>query len=252
MIFLKNEKEIMLLKESGRILRFILNSLEKKAKKGTNLLELEELAQKLCKEYKVVPIFLGYQPEGAKKPFPAAICTSLNDVVVHGVPRDYFLKDGDVLKIDMGIAYQGMITDAALTVLIGKISPLAKKLVEATKKSLEAAIKVAKKGRSLGDIGWAIENQAKKYGFSVLKSLTGHGVGFQLHEDPVIFNYGKKGEGEKLREGMVLAIEPMLSVSCQEVVQKEDESYATLDESLAAHFEHTIAITSKGTIVLTE
>lgn len=251
MILLKNEREISVLRESGRILRLILESLKKKAVEGTNLLELDKLAKSLCKQYGATPTFFGYKPDGAKKPFPAAICTSLNEVVVHGTPKNYILRSADILKIDMGISFQGMITDAAITIPIGKVSPLARKIIDATQKSLKAAVAVTKKGKTLGDIGWAIENQAKKYGFFVIKGLTGHGVGYELHEDPVILNYGRKGTGEKLKPGMVLAIEPMLSVSSEEIIQNADESYASRDGGLTAHFEHTIAITDKESIVLT-
>jgi methionyl aminopeptidase len=252
MILLKTDKEIEILAESGRILSSVLKTLSKKAKIGASLMELEQAARKMLKEAGAKPAFLGYQPDGAEKPYPAALCLSLNDVVVHGIPRDYILRSGDVLKIDIGVIYEGMVTDSAVTIGMGKISSLAKKLMVSTKKALDAAIIAAKKGKYLGDIGYAIERQAKKDGFKVLKGLTGHGVGYEVHEDPVILNYGRKGTGPELKEGMVLAIEPMLSVSSEEIIQNRDESYSSADRSLTAQFEHTIAITKKGTVILTK
>lgn len=252
MILLKTDKEIEVLKESGKILSSVLRTLEKKAGIGVNLMELENLARKMLKEAGAKPAFLGYQPEGAGRPYPAALCLSLNEVVVHGIPREYILRPGDVLKIDMGVVYEGMYTDSAVTVGMGKISPLAKRLMASTRKALDKALKAAKKGKHLGDIGYAIERRAKKDGFEVIRGLTGHGVGYEVHEDPVILNYGKKGTGVELKEGMVLAIEPMLSVSSPDVIQNRDESYSSADGSLTAQFEHTIAITKKGTIILTK
>lgn len=252
MILLKTDKEIEVLADSGKILSFVLNALSKKAGVGVNLLELEQMARKMLKEAGARPAFLGYQPEGADRPYPAALCLSLNSVVVHGIPRDHILRSGDLLKIDMGVVYEGMYTDSAVTVGIGKISSIAKKLVISTRRALEVALSVAKKGKYLGDIGYIIEKQARKDGFRVLKGLTGHGVGYEVHEDPVILNYGKKGTGPELKEGMVLAIEPMLSVSSEQVIQNRDESYSSADGSLTAQFEHTVAITKKGTVILTK
>lgn len=251
MVLIKSDKDIELLKESGRILALILRELKDRAREGVTLAALDKHARIRAKEMKAYPTFLGYQPEGATKPYPAAICASLNDVVVHGVPNEYALKSGDLLSVDMGITYEGMITDAAFTVPIGKVGPKAKQLMAATRRALEEAIKIAKPGRTLGDIGWVVERQAGRDGFKVLRGLTGHGVGYELHEDPVIFNFGEKGSGMKLKEGMVLAIEPMLSLSTNDIVQNDDESYSSVDGSLTAHFEHTIVITSKGNEVLT-
>ena len=252
MILLKTDKEIEILAESGKILSSVLKTLGKKAVVGVNLMELENTARKMLKETGAKPAFLGYQPEGAEEPYPAALCLSLNEVVVHGVPRDRILRSGDVLKIDMGVVYGGMYTDSAITVGIGKISPIAKKLMASTQKALDEALKAVKKGRYLGDIGYAIEKRAEKDGLKVLKGLTGHGVGYEVHEDPVVLNYGKKGTGPELKEGMVLAIEPMLSVSSEQIIQNRDESYSSADGSLTAQFEHTVAITKKGPVVLTK
>lgn len=250
-MMLKSASDIDTLKESGKIAHIILAELKEMAKEGVDIRLLDAHARKRAKEYGAYPTFLGYQPEGAEHPYPAAICASLNDVVVHGVPREYYLKDGDILKIDMGITYRGLIADTATTVVIGKVSSKIKKLLSATKKALDEGIRIAKVGKHLGDIGYAIERQATKHGFKVLRSLTGHGVGYELHEDPMIFNFGKKGIGPELKEGMVLALEPMFSLSSEDVVQNEDESYSSADGSPTAHFEHTIAITKKGPLIIT-
>jgi methionyl aminopeptidase len=252
MILLKTNKEIDVLKESGKILSKILNELKNLSKEGANLLYLNDYAKNAAKKAGAVPSFFGYSPDGASSPYPASICASLNDVVVHGVPFDYNLKSGDVFSVDMGINYKGFYTDAAFTVGIGKISSTASKLIKSTRKSLEEAVKEAKNGKFLGDIGYAIERRAKIDGFKVIKSLTGHGVGYEVHEDPIIFNFGEKNTGIKLKPGMVLAIEPMFGVSSGDIVQNRDESYSTRDGGLSAHFEHTIAITEKGAIVLTK
>ncbi len=251
MIFIKKKEEIEYLEKSGKVLASILKDLSKEAKEGKSLHALDERARALCKEYGVRPAFLGYQPEGADHPYPAAVCLSLNEVVVHGTPSQRVLRNGDVLKIDMGVSYEGFITDAACTVAIGRVSPAARKLMAATKKALEKGIAAAKKGKHIGDIGYAVERVARGERMHVLKGLTGHGVGYELHEDPVILNYGTKGTGPEIKEGMVLAIEPMFSAGTEDIVQNRDESYSSADGSLTAHFEHTIAIRNGKTIVLT-
>jgi methionyl aminopeptidase len=251
MIQLKLREEVAILKESGAILASILAELSDMAKEGVTLNELDKHARKRSKDFDAHPTFLGYKPDGASKAFPAALCTSLNEVVVHGVPNQRVLQKGDVLKIDMGITYQGMITDSATTVVIGGTSKEVYNLIDATKRALEEAIDVSLVGARLGDIGYVIAQTAQKAGVKVLKDLTGHGVGYELHEDPVVWNVGKKGEGEILREGMVIAIEPMFALSSSAIIQRDDDSYAVQDGSMSAHFEHSIAITKEGPIVLT-
>lgn len=252
MALLKTEKEIAVLEESGRILARLLREISNRARPGVNLLSLEKFALQFIKERKAIPAFLGYRPEEAARPFPAALCLSLNDTVVHGVPFDYSLVPGDILKIDSGISYQGLYTDSAITVGIKPISKKAERLIVSTKKCLENGILAAKPGGTTGDIGYAIAKQAEKDGFFVLKELTGHGVGYEIHEDPIIWNFGKKGEGDVLSPGMIIAIEPMLSVSCDQIKKNaRDDSYASQDGGLTAHFEHTVAITKKGARVLT-
>lgn len=250
-ILLKNENDLVMLRVSGGILARTLRALREAAREGVRLAELEQKARELLKREGARAAFLGYKPEGAVKAYPAALCTSVNDQIVHGVPSPYALRSGDLLKIDFGVDYKGYITDAATTVGIGKVSKEAERLMQATESALADAIRACAPGAHLGDVGRAIEARAKKGGFSVADGLTGHGVGFALHEDPTVYNFGTKGEGMRLVPGLVIAIEPMFAVGGPEIVQKRDESYATRDGSLSAHFEHTVAITERGTEVLT-
>ncbi len=251
MIYLYSFSEIKKIALAGKILAKILEIVKKKVKVGVSLRHLDRLAFQLAKKYKARPAFLGYQPDSASKPFGGSICASINDVIVHGLPLDYKLQSGDVLKIDFGIEYQNFFADAAITVSIGKISREAKRLIETTKLALKKAIKMAKPGKTLGDIGWVIQKTAEDNGLKVIKDLTGHGIGKELHEAPVIYNFGRKGEGIKLEPGMVLAIEPMLAIGTEKIIQRPDESWATDDSSLSAHFEHTIVVTERGAKVLT-
>lgn len=252
MIRIYSSSEIKSIAVSGAILAKVFEKTAKEARIGTVLKDLDKLAFRLIRESGAEPAFLNYRPNGALKPYQATICASINDVIVHGLPNDYQLKNGDVLKLDFGVKYQGFYSDAAVTVGIGEISPEAKKIIKATKIALEEAIKIAKSGNFLGDIGWVIEKTAKKFGVKAVKELTGHGIGRELHEDPNIYNFGKKGKGIELKSGMVLAIEPMFAIGTEKIIQKKDESWATADGSLSAHFEHTIAITDKGSEVLTQ
>lgn len=251
MVKLKSPKDIEELKKSGKILSSILKEIRKEAKAGVQLKFFDELARELLKKFGAKPAFLGYKPEGAVRPFPAAICASVNEKIVHGIPSNYILKNGDILKLDFGVNFNGYITDAAITLGIGKISTEAKKLINVTKLALENAVKECKSNNYLGDIGFAIENSIKGTGFEIVKGLTGHGVGFRLHEDPSVYNYGKRGEGMKLAPGLVLAIEPMVNVGSGEIIQMSDDSFNTKDKRLSAHFEKTIAITENGREVIT-
>ncbi len=252
MIRIYSASEIEKIRASGKILSKILKSLKKEIKIGVELNYLDELAYKMTKGNGAEPAFLGYRPGGAKYAYGASICASVNNVIVHGLPSSYRIKSGDVLKIDFGVKYKGFYSDSAFTIIVGKSNKESKNLVLATKKSLEEGIKQAKPGNRLGDIGWAIERIAKKYGLKVVKGLTGHGVGLNLHEEPNVYNFGEKGRGPKLKPGMVLAIEPMFAIGTEEIIQKPDESWATIDGSLSAHFEHTVVITEKGNMVVTK
>src|SRR3989344_1948589 len=251
MIKLKTPEQIEKIARSGKILSEVFQKTIEEAKIGTSLKRLDDLAYQLIKKAGAEPAFLGYKPSGAKHPYSATICASINDIIVHGFPTDYKLKNGDILKLDFGVKYEGFYSDAAVTIGIGAISKEAENLIKAAENALNEAIKIIKIGNTLGDIGFAISQTAKKYGVKAIKELTGHGVGLKLHEDPTIYNYGEKGKGIKLKPGMVLAVEPMFAISTDKIIQKKDESWATADGSLSAHFEHTVAITEKGVKILT-
>ena len=250
-MLIKTQEQIKKIKVSGKILASVAKELKKNIFEGVALKDLDLLARKLIQEAGAEPAFLGYQPHGADHPFPASICASLNEVVVHGIPNKYKLRSGDILKLDFGVSYQGFITDSAFTVGIGDISKEAQKLMDVTKHSLMLGIKECRAGKTLGDIGWAINDYVQRNGFKVVKGLCGHGVGIELHEEPSVFNEGQKNTGLELRPGMVLALEPMVSAGDPYIVQTDQESYATRDGSLSAHFEHTVLITERNPEILT-
>jgi len=232
---------------AGKILAKILDELKKEVKPGIRTKDLEIKARELMREYKVKPAFLGY--EG----YPASICTSVNDIIVHGIPSEYQLKEGDILSLDLGIKYKGYYADMAVTLPVGKISEEAQRLIRVTKKALKRAIKKARPGNTIGDIGNTIQRYVEKRGFYVIKELCGHGIGRELHEEPQILNYGKRHTGAKLKEGMVFCIEPMVAMGGGRIKKAPDGfGYATADGSLSAHFEHMVVITKKGRKVLTK
>jgi methionyl aminopeptidase len=238
--------------EGGRRLGAVLQQLKKEVKVGVTTLALDRAARALIEHAGDVPAFLNYRPAGARRAYPYTLCASVNSVVVHGQPSEYVLKEGDIIKLDLGLKHEGFYLDAAITVGVGKISVEAKKLMAVTEESLYAGIKEAKPGRTLGDIGYAIERVVRRNKFSVAEGLTGHGIGRALHEDPTVFNFGDRGTGMKLVPGMVIAIEPMVAIGGGEIVQLRDEGYGTADRTWAAHFEHTVAITDKGPMILTK
>ncbi|MDO8601814.1 MAG: type I methionyl aminopeptidase [bacterium] len=248
---IKTADEIAKMTRAGEILAGGLREVKKSIKPGITGLELDAIFERYVKRHGGSCVFFGYQPEGADKPYPASICVSPNEVIVHGTPNKKPLKAGDIVSVDVGVNYQGYCADAAITVAVGKASPLVKKLIEVTRKSLELGIAAAKPGNTLGDIGYAIQTHITDNGFKVAKGLTGHGIGTALHEDPHVYNEGRSGEGMKLSPGMCLALEPMVGVGTGKIVQLPDDSYAIADGSLSAHFEHTIVITEKGNRILT-
>lgn len=251
-MLIKTPEQIKNIRIAGKILANTAKELKKSIAEGVVLKDLDKLAKKLIEDAGAEPTFLGYQPSGANHPFPASICASLNEVVVHGIPNNYKLKSGDILKLDFGVSYQGFIADSAFTVGVGKISSENQKLMETTKHALMLGIKECRAGKTLGDIGWAINDYVKKNGFKVVKGLCGHGVGVELHEEPSVFNEGTKNTGLELKPGMVLALEPMVSAGDPYIVQTEQESYATRDGSVSAHFEHTVLITERDPEILTK
>lgn len=251
MISIKTPEELKKMRVAGKILSSVAKEVLAMADVGVRLKTLDDQTRKLIYQAGARPAFLGYKPYGAAKPYPCSVCASVNDVVVHGVPGSYKLRSGDLLKLDFGVIYDGYHADAAWTIPIGKISTQAGKLIETTKNALRLAVKQCKTNKTLGDIGYVIKNYVEKHGFKIIKGLTGHGIGKDLHEDPEVYNEGQKGSGIELKQGMVLAIEPMVSVSSPHVKQLSDDSWATADGSLSAHFEHTVAITADKPEALT-
>lgn len=253
MISLKNSKEIEVLRRGGRILAEILAALRKEVRAGISTKYLNDYGEEMIFEAGAKPAFLGYLSKAIGKPYPASLCTSLNSVIVHGLPSEsVLLKEGDILGLDLGLEFQGLFTDAALTVGVGEIGSEAQNLLSVTKRVLDLALLEVKPGNHIGDIGFAIETFIKSFGFSVIRDLVGHGVGFKLHEEPSIPNWGRKGGGEVLSPGMVLAIEPMVSIGSGEIKLSSDGwGYETQDKSLAAHFEHTVLVQENGNEVLT-
>ncbi len=248
---IKTPEQIKNIRIAGKIWASVAKQIQSAVKIGVSLKEIDALTEKLIKQAGAEPAFLNYCPHGANAPFPASICASLNEVVVHGVPAGYKLKSGDLLKVDFGVTYQGGISDAAFSIGVGKISPEAERLMDVTRHSLILGIKECRPGKTLGDIGWAINNYVTRHGFKVVKGLCGHGVGNAIHEEPAVFNEGQKNTGLALKAGMVLALEPMVSMGDPYIIHRPDDSYATRDRSLSAHFEHTVLITDKGPEVLT-
>ena len=247
-ITIKTEKEIEIMKKGGRILGEILGELKKKVKPGVSTLELNDFAEKLLFSKKVESAFKGY------KGYPSSLCTSVNNVVVHGIPNsETILKSGDLISLDFGLKHQGLYVDAAISCRVGKISETAKKMIKVTKGALDLAISKVKAGVHLGDIGAAIENYVSKKGFFVVKEFCGHGIGKELHEEPQILNFGRRGEGIILKPGMTLCFEPMVNEkSSATKILSNGWTAVTKDGGLAAHFEHTILVTKKGCEVLTK
>lgn len=244
---IKGPDEIALMREAGRIVCEILDALEKAVAPGVSTWELDALAEELIAQKGARPAFKGYHG------FPAVLCASVNHEVVHGIPdRKRRLLAGDLLKLDFGVAYRGYFGDSARTVAVGKVASEAQALVDATRQSLEKAIRVMQPGNRIGDIGHAVQRHVEARGFSVVRDFMGHGIGRKLHEPPQVPNYGQAGAGMKLRPGMVLAVEPMVNQGTADVEVLEDEWTAvTVDGKLSAHFEHTILISERGPEVLT-
>ncbi len=255
-IIIKTKEEIEIIRECGKRLATVLNKTALLVRPGISTLELDEYAEKLIREYGDKPAFKNYKPYGAKTPFPATLCISVNDEVVHGIPKaDCILKEGDIVSLDCGINHRGYFTDMAITVAVGKISKEDKKLLEITREALMIGIKAAKIGKRVGDIGYAIESfvRKQKHNYGIVDILSGHGVGKYIHEDPFVPNFGDKNTGEKLVEGMVLALEPMLNLGTKNVfLDKGDNwTFKTRDGKKSAHFELTIAVGKNGGEILT-
>lgn len=250
----KQPKEIAFLREGGALLARVLDDVAAAVAPGVTTMQLNEMADKGIRACGGTPAFLGYggRPDGSKA-FPCALCTSVNEEVVHTIPHhEKVLEDGDIIGLDIGMKYKGLFTDHAVTVPVGKVSKEAKKLTDVTKKSLYAGLKIIAPGKTLGDLGHAIQTVIEKAGFSVVRELVGHGVGYEVHEPPHVPNFGRKGKGLVLKEGMVLAIEPMANVGAPHVTFTDNWAVLTADASLSAHFEHTIVVTKNGCEILTQ
>ncbi|MEX2341121.1 MAG: type I methionyl aminopeptidase [Candidatus Paceibacterota bacterium] len=255
-ITIKTEEDIKKLRKGGRLLALILDELEKEVIPGRSTIDVDDRAMELLEEYDLEPMILGYQPTFAPRPYPAATCVSINDVVVHGIPNEnpQIFKDGDVISVDLVIGYQGVILDSARTVICGEGSNEAKELLAVTAAALRAAVEAAHPGAQVSAIGAAIEKVVPK-GYSIVEALCGHGVGYALHEEPQVPNYVQKGNpGPILKPGMVLAIEPMIIRGGKDVVFDEDDGYTvrSVDGGISAHMEHTVLITKDDPEILTE
>lgn len=251
-VIIKTPEEIEIIREGGKRLAFVLAETAKQVKPGVSTYELDKFAHKLIKEGGDIPAFLDYKPEGVTSGYPATLCTSVNNEIVHSIPgKNKILKEGDIVSLDLGLNHKGLFTDHAVTVPVGKISKKDQKLIDDTKKALEIGIWAARGGETVGDIGHAIESFVHgRYG--IVRELAGHGVGIKVHEDPYIPNYGKAGKGQKLIPGMVVAIEPMLNIGKDNIVNGSDGyTIKTADGSRSAHFEHTILITEGEAEILT-
>lgn len=245
MIVRKTRGELDLMDEANRIVHQVLDLLEQEVVPGISTRELDRLAEGHIRAAGAAPAFLGYNG------FPATLCTSVNDVIIHGIPNDMPLREGDIIGIDCGVLHLGYYGDAARTFAVGRVQPPAGRLLDITRRALEAAVGQVRPGGRLSDIGHAVQGVVEEAGFSVVREFVGHGVGTSLHEDPQIPNYGEPGRGVKLRPGMVLAIEPMVNAGDPEVRMDEDGWTArTADGSLSAHFEYSVAVTESGARVL--
>lgn len=248
MIILKSQLEIEEMRKAGKIVALAHEVIKQHIKPGISTLELDQIAEEVIREHGAIPAFKGYHG------FPGSICASINKEVVHGIPtKGRILKDGDIISVDIGSLINGYYGDSAKTYAVGNISDEAKKLIEVTRASFYEGLKYCKVGYRLSDVSHAIQKHVEDNGFSVVRDFVGHGIGTSMHEEPQIPNYGKPGKGPRLAKGMVLAIEPMVNVGEYEVIVLDDEwTVETLDGSLSAHYEHTIAITDDEPIILTD
>jgi methionyl aminopeptidase len=246
-ISIKTPQEIEKMRASGAILRQVHQAVEQAVKAGATTIDMERVAEAKIKELGAKPAFKGYND------YPACLCTSVNNEVIHGIPSaKRVLQEGDIVSVDCGVILDGYYSDAAVTHAVGAISAETRKLLDVTKASLEQAIQQVQVGSTLGDVGAAVQEMCEAEGFGVVRDFVGHGIGKSMHEDPQVPNYGRRGKGTKLKAGMVLAIEPMINAGSADVkVLKDGWTAVTVDGSMSAHFEHTVAVTKDGPLVLT-
>ena len=254
MIIIKTPEEIEILREGGKRLAAVLSKVKEKVKPGISTWELDKYTEKLIKDMGDYPATLNYLPEGASYPYPASLCISVNNEVVHGIPKkDKILQEGDIVSLDLVLKHKNLFTDMAVTVPVGEVSASSLKLMKVTEDALKVGINAAQGGNRIGDIGHAIESFVRPHRYGVVEILSGHGVGRAIHEDPYVPNFGKANTGAKLMPGMVIAIEPMLNNGTKNVVLDNDEwTFRTADGKKSAHFEHTILITEGEPEILTK
>lgn len=245
-IIIKTSEEIRIMTEGGRILARIMKELEKMVKPGIATKELDKVSQNLVFESKAKCSFKNYQG------FPACLCVSINEEVVHAIPSERKLEPGDIISLDLGMLYKGFHTDMAITLAVGNIALETQRLIRVTKKALKRGIKKVRPGNTFGDIGNTIQRHVESQGFNVIRDLCGHGIGKKVHEEPQILNYGQRRKGEEIKEGMVFCLEPMVAMGDWRIKKSKDGyGFATADNSLSAHFEHTIVATKNGCQILT-
>lgn len=245
MIIYKSSEELQEIKLSNQIVARILAELKDLIRPGIQTKDLDEYAKRRCKEMDAVPAFKGYRG------YPASLCTSINEEIVHGIPSSRKLQEGDIISLDFGVNYRGFYGDAAVTYPVGKISPRAQKLIETAEKAFEKGIEQMKEGNRLSDISHAVQSYVESQGFSVIRAFVGHGIGFSLHEEPQVPNFGMPGRGPRVKPGLVLAVEPMIAVGDYRVeILADGWTAVTRDRSLSAHFEHTVALTKNGLEIL--
>ena len=251
MISLKSVREIEIMRRANVIVAEVLQALKSRVAPGITTLELDAIAEELTLKKKAVPAFKGYSVAG--RVFPRCLCVSINEEIVHGIPSTRELREGDIVGLDYGVVYEGFYGDSAITVGVGQVNEEAKRLMEVTELALQRGIEQLREGKRLGDLGAVVQETAENAGYSVVRAFVGHGIGKKLHEEPPVPNYGEPDRGLRLKEGMVLAIEPMVNAGGYEVEIKEDGWTAvTKDGSLAAHFEHSVAVTKNGPYVLSQ
>ena len=250
----KGDDDIRKLREGGKHLSAVLHEVSKLVKPGVTARELDAKAEELIRQFGDTPSFLNYTPDGAERPYPASLCVSINDEVVHGIPneKDKVLKEGDIVGLDIGLWHEGVCVDMAETVGVGMISDEARQLIDTTREALVVGIQACTLGNYINDIGCAIEKFAKPFKYGIVEELGGHGVGLHVHEAPYVPNFCMKGESPKIVSGMVLALEPMLNLGTKHVILADDGyTFKTADGKLSAHFEHTILITDDGPEIIT-
>lgn len=241
-IFLKTEDEVAKMRKANQLVGKTLGELAKHIKHGVTTLQLDKIAEEFIRDHGAIPTFKNF-PNPFGGPFPASICTSVNDVVVHGIPDNTILEDGDIISVDCGALLDGFNGDSCYTFCVGEVSPEVHDLLKVTKESLYKAIEVAVAGKHIGDIGYEIQSYCESYGYGVVREFTGHGIGKEMHEPPQIPNYGRRGNGTLLKSGMCLAIEPMITLGDKSIYMMPDRwTIKTSDGKPAAHFEHTIAV----------